>query len=63
MWPFKKKKPKAAQEQQSYVTARCDGVVELIMYDYLVVAGEKHYCKAPLVELGRTVKKGQIVGK
>ena len=65
MWPFKKKaKPdQLSAAQQRYINATCDGVVDKVMYDYITIAGKQHFCKAPLVELGQTVKKGQIVGK
>ena len=62
MWPFKKKQPKELPARK-YVLAKCDGVVEQVMYDYIIIDGKRHDCKAPLVELGGTVKKGQRIGK
>jgi len=64
MWPFKKKAKQPEElPARTYVLAKCDGVVEQVMYDYIVIAGKRHDCKAPLVELRQTVKKGQPVGK
>lgn len=62
MWPFKRKKKKQ-QQLQSGLVAKKEGVVEKVMYDYLVVSGVKYSTKKPLVRLGQSVKKGQPVGK
>lgn len=64
MWPFKrKKKAPELPARDPYVYAKAPGVVEEIMYDYVVVGGKRYDCKAPMVILGQRVKKGQPVGK
>jgi murein DD-endopeptidase MepM/ murein hydrolase activator NlpD len=54
VWPFKKKR---------VVKAKAGGVVEQVMYDFIVVGGVRYETKKPLVHLGQRVKKGQPVGK
>jgi murein DD-endopeptidase MepM/ murein hydrolase activator NlpD len=64
MWPFKrKKKALPAAPAENLVLAKSDGVVEQIMYDYIVVGGTRYDTKKPLVQIGKQVKKGQPVGK
>jgi biotin carboxyl carrier protein len=57
MWPFKRKKI------ENFMRAKNDGVVEQVMYDYIIVSGARYDTKKPLVQIGARVKKGQPVGK
>lgn len=63
MWPFKRKKKALPAPVENLVVAKAPGVVEQVMYDYIVVSGSRYDTKKPLVQIGAQVKKGQAVGK